>query len=383
MADEPGGIPPSQMTPLQLAARIVSRSSVDNPADMVVRQTLFRRRGLSPSDTTWVSRAVFSYFRWERWLASDRPLESRIEDGMRLAARFAADPKAFSNDELVRNTLPEWAAAHMPITPELARAFQREPQLWLRSRPEFSEELANRLRDVQAGPFPDAYQYSGREDLFLDRGFQAGQFEIQDVASQAVGRICAPRNGEVWWDACAGEGGKTLHLSALMGGKSLIWASDRAGWRLDRLRQRAGRAKCFNYRAVHWDGSEHPPTKTRFDGILLDAPCSGLGTWGRNPHSRWTTTVQDVEELAAIQRQLLQNVADSLKPGGRLIYAVCTLSHAETSGVADWFTQERSDFDTLAVVNPFQPDEPPVTQLHLWPQDTAGNGMFIAAWKKL
>jgi 16S rRNA (cytosine967-C5)-methyltransferase len=108
-----------------------------------------------------------------------------------------------------------------------------------------------------------------------------------------------------------------------------------------------------------------------------------LGTWGRNPHSRWTTTVQDVEELAAIQRQLLQNVADSLKPGGRLIYAVCTLSHAETTGVADWFTQERSDFDTLAVVNPFQPDEPPVTQLHLWPQDTAGNGMFVAAWTKL
>ena len=90
-----------------------------------------------------------------------------------------------------------------------------------------------------------------------------------------------------------------------------------------------------------------------------------------------------MEELAAIQRQLIMNVADSLKPGGRLIYAVCTLSHAETTGVADWFTQERSDFDTLAVVNPFQPDEPPVTQLHLWPQDTAGNGMFVAAWKKL
>ncbi|MEN9547178.1 MAG: hypothetical protein RLZZ356_1910 [Verrucomicrobiota bacterium] len=371
------------MTPLQLAARIVSRSSVETPADMVLRQTLFRRRGLSPSDATWVSRAVFSYFRWERWLASDRPLESRIEDGLRLAARFAAEPKAFSDDELVRNSVPDWATAHLPTTAALARALQQEPTLWIRSRPEFTEEVSQRLRDLHPGPFADSFRYAGREDLFLDRGFQAGQFEIQDIASQAVGRICAPRAGEVWWDACAGEGGKTLHLSALMGGKSLIWASDRAAWRLDRLRQRAGRAKCFNYRAVHWDGSEHPPTKTRFDDILLDAPCSGLGTWGRNPHSRWTTTVQDVEELAAIQRQLIMNVADSLKPGGRLIYAVCTLSHAETTGVADWFTQERSDFDTLAVVNPFQPDEPPVTQLHLWPQDTAGNGMFVAAWKKL
>jgi len=371
------------MTPLQLAVRIVSRSTPENPADMVLRQTLYRRRGLSPSDATWVSRAVFSFFRWERWLASDRPLESRIEDGLRLAARFAAEPKSFSNDELVRNTLPDWAAQHLSVTPELARSLQREPSLWIRSRPESSEELSQRLRDLKPGPFPDSYQYAGRDDLFIDRGFQAGQFEIQDIASQAVGRICAPRASEVWWDACAGEGGKTLHLSALMGGKSLIWASDRAAWRLDRLRQRAGRAKCFNYRAVHWDGSEHPPTKTRFDGILLDAPCSGLGTWGRNPHSRWTTTVKDIEELAAIQRKLLQNVADSLKPGGRLIYAVCTLSRAETTEIADWFTQERSDLDTLAVINPFQPDEPPVTQLQLLPQDTGGNGMFIAAWTKL
>ena len=233
------------MTPLQLAARIVSRSSVETPADMVLRQTLFRRRGLSPSDATWVSRAVFSYFRWERWLASDRPLESRIEDGLRLAARFAAEPKAFSDDELVRNSVPDWATAHLPTTAALARALQQEPTLWIRSRPEFNEEVSQRLRDLHPGPFADSFRYAGREDLFLDRGFQAGQFEIQDIASQAVGRICAPRAGEVWWDACAGEGGKTLHLSALMGGKSLIWASDRAAWRLDRLRQRAGRAKCL------------------------------------------------------------------------------------------------------------------------------------------
>lgn len=167
-----------------------------------------------------------------------------------------------------------------------------------------------------------------------------------------------------------------------MGGKSLVWASDRAAWRLDRLKQRAGRAKCFNYRAVNWDGGERPPTKTRFDGILLDAPCSGLGTWGRNPHSRWTTSVNDVEELAEIQKRLLMNVADSLKPGGKLVYAVCTLTEAETSGVADWFTNERSEFETLAVMNPFLPDDPPVTQMHLWPHETGGNGMFIAAWRK-
>jgi 16S rRNA (cytosine967-C5)-methyltransferase len=92
--------------------------------------------------------------------------------------------------------------------------------------------------------------------------------------------------------------------------------------------------------------------------------------------------LRDVEELAAIQKRLLMNVADSLKPGGRLIYSACTLTNDETSQVADWFTNERPEFETLAMMNPFQPDEPPVTQMHLWPQQTGGNGMFMAAWTK-
>jgi len=373
---------PSQMTPLQLAARVVDRSTDENPADMVLRQTLYRRRGLSPADSAWISRAVFSFFRWQRWLNHERPLEDRITHALGLATRFLQDPAAFSDEELVANAVPDWVAQHLTVTPEMARAIQREPALWLRCRPQFTEETTLQLRDVEPGPLPDSLRYYGKEDLFLDRGFQAGAFEIQDLASQAVGLVCNPRPTETWWDACAGEGGKTLHLSSIMGGRSLVWASDRAAWRLDRLRQRAGRAKCFNYRVVNWDGGETPPTKTRFDGILVDAPCSGLGTWGRNPHSRWTTTVQDVEELAAIQKRLLMNVADSLKPGGRLIYSACTLTDAETSQVADWFTHERPEFETLAMMNPFQPDDPPVTQMHLWPQDTGGNGMFMAAWRK-
>lgn len=379
---DPQGSMPSQMTPLQLAARIVDRTSDENPADMVLRQTLYRRRGLSPYDAAWISRAVFSFFRWQRWMNHEHPLEDRIREGVEFANRFSKEPSSFSDAELVERSLPDWAAAHMPVTAELARAVQTEPSLWLRCRPAFTEETIYQLRDTEPGPLPDSLRYTGRADLFLDRGFQSGAYEIQDLASQAVGLVCNPHPPEIWWDACAGEGGKTLHLSSLIGGKSLIWASDRAEWRLERLRQRTGRAKCFNYRAVHWDGGEIPPTKTRFDGILVDAPCSGIGTWGRNPHSRWTTTLRDVEELAAIQKRLLMNVADSLKPGGRLIYSACTLTNDETSQVADWFTNERPEFETLAMMNPFQPDEPPVTQMHLWPQQTGGNGMFVAAWTK-
>jgi 16S rRNA (cytosine967-C5)-methyltransferase len=101
-----------------------------------------------------------------------------------------------------------------------------------------------------------------------------------------------------------------------MSNEGLIWASDRAQWRLAKLKQlkqRAARAKMFNYRAALWDGGDHLPTRTLFDGVLVDAPCSGVGTWHRNPHARWTTTANDVLELAEIQKRLLAEAARAVK----------------------------------------------------------------------
>ena len=203
---------------------------------------------------------------------------------------------------------------------------------------------------------------------------------MQDVSSQAVGLICDPRPGEKWWDACAGEGGKTLHLADLMGNKGLIWASDRAGWRLAMLKRRAARAGVFNYRTVTWDGVPRPPTKTEFDGVLVDAPCSGIGTWQRNPHARWTTTAQDVKELGEVQEQLLLHAAGGVKPGGRLVYAACTLAPLETTKVVKAFEDRCPSFERLAVRNPLVFGSLPRELLYLLPQETGGNGMFVAAW---
>jgi 16S rRNA (cytosine967-C5)-methyltransferase len=228
---------------------------------------------------------------------------------------------------------------------------------------------------------PDAVQYKGEEDLFRRPEFHAGELEIQDIASQAVGWLCAPQPGETWWDACAGEGGKTMQLSDLMQNKGLIWASDRAEWRLKNLKRRAARAKVFNFRSQVWDGGAKLPTKTKFDGILVDAPCSGVGTWQRNPHARWTTTLQDVTELGAVQLQLLNNVAGSLKSNGKLIYSVCTLTQAETTDVVENFSKAHPELEPMAL-----PEISPVvavsTTVTIWPQDLGGNGMFIAGWRR-
>src|SRR5262249_4104365 len=140
-------------------------------------------------------------------------------------------------------------------------------------------------------------------------------------------------------------------------------------------------AKIFNYRATAWDGGARLPTKTRFDGVLVDAPCSGVGTWQRNPHARWTTTPDDVRELAAAQLALLGHVAGALKPGGRLVYAVCRLTRSETSAVADAFAAAHPELapQPLAIAGASAGDP---SRAGLWPQDLNANGMFIAAWRR-
>jgi len=116
--------------------------------------------------------------------------------------------------------------------------------------------------------------------------------------------------------------------------------------------------------------------------VLLDAPCTGLGTWQRNPHARWTTTLEDVRELAAAQQRLLASVAPALKPGGRLLYAVCTLTQAETEGVAAEFERSLPDFEPFPVPNPHASGETGKARVWLWPEETDGSGMFIAAWRR-
>jgi 16S rRNA (cytosine967-C5)-methyltransferase len=368
---------------LRLVEQVIGKSGRVHPADAVLRQELKARRGISSQDAAQVSRLVFSYYRWRGWFEPGQPLELQILQADDLARAFAKDPQRVPDADLVQKAIPAWIRDHFQITPEFARALQSEPQLWLRARPGQGRDLAKRLRNCRVlgeGMLADTLVYQGREDLFKSPEFHSGAFEVQDVSSQAVSWLCDPQPGQTWWDACAGEGGKLLHLSDLMRNQGLIWASDRAEWRLKRLKRRTARARVFNYRSALWDGGPKLPTKTRFDGVLIDAPCSGIGTWQRNPHARWTLRPEDIQELAEVQHQLLVNAALQVKPGGKLIYSVCTLTHSETDGVADAFEKSRLGFKAIQFNNPLAPQATPSERLFLWPQQTGGNGMFIAGW---
>ncbi len=367
----------------EIAAAVIGKSDREHPADAVLRLELKRAGGISREQGRDISRAVFAYYRWLGWLKEGTPVEKRILRTLELDGAFQTIPGAIPDAEF-RRAIPDWAAEQIDVSAEWLRALQREPKLWLRAKVGQGNELANKLGSTRGGEhgLPDAILYKGTEDLFRTEEFHAGEFELQDISSQAVSILCGPQPGETWWDACAGEGGKTLHLGDLMRGKGLIWASDRAAWRLQKLKRRAARARVFNYRAVLWDGGAKLPTKTKFDGILVDAPCSGTGTWQRNPQSRWTTTPQDVAELAALQKQLLANAVPALKPGGRLIYSVCTLTRVETVEVQEEITRRFAELEPIALSNPLDPTQAPASAIWLWPQVVQGNGMFICAWRK-
>ena len=365
----------------EVAARIIGLADTA-PADTVLREELKLAR-LPREESGTVADLVFTYFRWRGWLDAHARLDEQMEQATELHRRFARNPASFTTEEL-HQAIPSWAAEELTITRPWLESLQSQPRLWLRARRGTGAAFALHLQDCQAGrgELSDALEYHGRMDLFRTPEFQAGEFEVQDVASQMVGLLCAPQPGETWWDACAGEGGKMLHLSDLMQNKGLIWASDRSERRIKRLRQRAARARVFNYRAVPWDGGAKLPTKTKFDGVLIDAPCSGVGTWGRNPHARWTTTREDVRELAAVQQQLLLHATAAVKPGGKLIYAVCTLTRSETDAVADLCSPRFSGFAPMPL--PAGPSEPSAAsgRKWIWPQSCRGNGMFVSAWQR-
>ncbi len=371
----------------EIAAEVIRSTSRDKPADAALREVLKQTRNLAPFDATEVSKTVFLYYRWHGWLRDERGgVEGKMRLALRLAERFRANPASVPMAELRSKAVPAWTAEQLEVSDDWLRSLQREPKLWLRVKRGQAAAMLDRLPGTHVSPmFPEALVYEGETDLFKTPEFQAGEFEIQDISSQAVGVLCDPKPGETWWDACAGEGGKLLHLSDFMQNKGLIWASDRAAWRLQKLKRRTARAQAFNYRAALWDGGAKLPTKTKFDGVLVDAPCSGVGTWQRNPHARWTTTPEDVQELAEVQKRLLRNVAGSVKPGGKLIYSVCTLTRAETSGVVEDFNRAQTEFEPLVLSLPrAREGESSVAPaaLTLWPTDFGGNGMFIVGWRR-
>jgi len=215
------------------------------------------------------------------------------------------------------------------------------------------EALAARLADegVQARATvlaPAGLVLETRVNAFGLSAFRDGLFEVMDEGSQLVAEVVAPPPAGKVVDACAGAGGKTLALGAVMGGKGRLLALDVDGRKLEELRRRARRAGLTNVtaRQVGGDGGALPAEARPggWDRVLVDAPCSGLGTLRRNPEARWRLTPDVVDAFPARQVALLITYAPLCAVGGRLIYATCTPLADENDRVVDRFCAERDDF---------------------------------------
>ena len=177
-------------------------------------------------------------------------------------------------------------------------------------------------------------------------GEGVGWFQVQDEASMLIAHLLAPQPGERLLDACAAPGGKTTHLAALTANRSDILALDLHSQRIDLVRGGAERLGCKGIVARAWDLNQVPDfvAPGSFDGVLVDAPCSGLGVLRRNPELRWRREPGDPARLALLQQTILGNVAPLVRPGGRLVYSVCTSTPEETDGVVASFLAGHPDF---------------------------------------
>ena len=230
-----------------------------------------------------------------------------------------------------------------------------------------------------------------RGPIFASPTFKLGHFEVQDEGSQVVAQIVAAEPGQRVIDFCAGAGGKTLALAAEMKNKGRILAWDTSEKRLTQMVPRIRRAGVDNVQ-THVIESEQDAFIKRHKGtadrVLVDAPCSGSGTWRRNPDLKWRFTQKDLDEVVALQQSILQSAARLVKPGGRLIYATCSILKDENDDQIKKFLTTSNNFRVVCAKKIWDKkgalDEPgPVSFLELTPHQDGVDGFFAAVLMRL
>ncbi len=213
------------------------------------------------------------------------------------------------------------------------------------SRAAYLEKLTE-VAEVRSTRFaPEGLTLDGRGRLSLP-GDREGWYQVQDEASMLIPHLLAPQPGDKILDACAAPGGKTTQLAALAGNRAQILALDLHPQRVRLVTQGAARLGCKGIESRAWDLTKKPEflTPASFDRVLVDAPCSGLGVLRRNPEIRWRRAASDLPRLAELQRSILAQVAPLVRPGGTLVYSLCTLGREETTGVVEAFAAAQPDF---------------------------------------
>jgi 16S rRNA (cytosine967-C5)-methyltransferase len=306
----------------------------------------------------------------------------------------------------LRHNLPDWlAGALREQLPEdqfwpLAEALMQPAPLDLRVNTFKAklEAVQRELADAGIEALPTPYspwglRVQGKPALNKLGVFTRGEVEVQDEGSQLLALLTDAKRGEMVVDFCAGAGGKTLALGAAMRNTGRLYAYDTSGHRLDAMKPRLARSGLSNVHPVQLAHERDERIKRmagKIDRVLIDAPCSGLGTLRRNPDLKWRQSPKAIQELKAKQQAILDSAARLLKPGGRLVYATCSLLRAENEDIAEAFELAQGEAfmalpagELLAaaqVQRAAELDEG--GRLRLWPHRHRTDGFFAVAWQR-
>ena len=402
----------------------------DNPADATVQRFFRDNKGLGPRERATMAETVFTVLRKKLLFDHFAPSGSGSRE-RRLAIQGFYGPRDFLVSALTdqeknwleqcdkvkvadlmerhRHNLPDWLV--QPLKDQLGDGFwplveslNQGAGLDLRvnaltaKRADVQKDLAKSGIKAVATPYsPWGLRVAGKPNLNKSEGFLRGDFEVQDEGSQLLAQLLDAKRGEMVVDFCAGAGGKTLAIGAGMRSTGRLYAFDTSAHRLDALKPRLKRSGLSNVHPAaiaHERDDRVKRLAGKIDRVLVDAPCSGLGTLRRNPDLKWRQNLQAVDAMAVTQAAILQSAARLLKPGGRLVYATCSFLPQENEAIAQAFSDAHSEFLPLEageVLTHLKVEgaaslcaggETGQKYLRLWPHRHGTDAFFAAVWEK-
>lgn len=400
---------------MRLPARLASAAELldllftfRKPADGIINDYMRSRRYIGSKDRRWIADTVWRVLRhYGRFVRSSPVLDGRRAvllllrmEGEDPATFLTGEPYALSplteEEKAFLAGLPEtWPGpeAECPewlsgdISREDLAALTEEAPLDLRvnllkaSRADVLAALRQEGIEAEETPLsPVGLRVKGRVPVTGTAPFADGWIDIQDEGSQIVSLMTRAEPGQTVMDWCAGAGGKTLALSAMMENRGTIYAADIDARRLKDLPERARRAGCRN--VILLDGYAH---LKKYDLVLVDAPCSGIGTWRRAPDARWRMTAESVAGLIRTQAEILEKAAEAVKPGGRLFYITCSLYREENEAQIERFLKALPEFeqeDLSPVFEALTGSEITGPVCRLSPSVCKTDGFFAASMKR-
>ncbi len=402
----------------------------DHPADAIVSRFFREHRGLGPRERATLAETVYTVLRKKLLFDHFAPSGSGPKE-RRLAILGFYGPGDFLRSALTeqeinwldqcekikpedlmerhRHNLPEWLV--QPLKDQLGdefwplvESFNKGAGLDLRvnafkaKRADVQKELAGLgIKAVPTPYSPWGLRIAGKPSLNKMEAFKRGDFEVQDEGSQLLAMLLDAKRGEMVVDFCAGAGGKTLAIGAAMRSTGRLYAFDTSAGRLDAFKSRLARSGLSNVHPAaiaHERDDRVKRLSGKIDRVLVDAPCTGMGTLRRNPDLKWRQNQAAVEEMALKQTAILQSAARLLKPGGRLVYATCSVLPQENEAIALAFSEAHPDFVPLDVAevlvglkvehaeNLCSGGDNQQRFLRLWPHRHQTDGFFAAVWQR-